>query len=311
METERGPKITEHENDNLPPSVTVTARPLCVPFHPWRDGGFHWMIVEPDFLDHWKTRMLVRLLNDERAPLYVIRLWAHCQQRKTDRFTGWNPTVLASVCRWDGDGLTLWKAMGSTFLEIDGENVVAHGWLESNRGLVSAWTNGRLGGRPSASKPTQAEPTGNRPVNQPETDRVTDRVDRVDKTKNTPPASPSGSLFPETESPKPKAKRELPPGFEAFWSAYPKRVSKPQAERAWAKLHPDDATQRRILAHVQAQRATDQWTKDNGAFIPYPASYLNARRWEDFIEPLAPSRPKRLSEMTEAEKKEMLRHVMS
>ncbi len=130
-------------------------------------------------------------------------------------------------------------------------------------------------------------------------------------TQYTPPASPSGSLFPETGSPKPKAKRELPPGFEAFWAAYPKRVSKPQAERAWAKLHPDEATQKRIIAHIQAQRATDQWIKDSGAFIPYPASYLNARRWEDFIEPLAPSRPKRLSEMTEAEKKEMLRHVMS
>jgi ABC-type amino acid transport substrate-binding protein len=25
------------------------------------------MIVEPDFLDHWKTRLLTRLLNDEKA----------------------------------------------------------------------------------------------------------------------------------------------------------------------------------------------------------------------------------------------------
>jgi len=149
------------------------------------------MIVEPDFLDHWKTRMLARLLKDERAPIYVLRLWAHCQQRKTDRFTGWNPDVLASVCRWDSDGSTLWEAMGKTFIRLEGEEVVVHGWADTNAALISAWTNGRMGGRPKASKSTQPKPVDNPPVNPSKTDRQSDRVeksreDREDSLAGTP-----------------------------------------------------------------------------------------------------------------------------
>ena len=136
------------------------------------------MIVEPDFLDHWKTRLLTRLLNDEKAPLYVLRLWAHCQQRKTDRFTGWNPDVLASVCRWDSDGATLWDAMGKTFLEIQGDKVVVHGWAETNASLISAWANGKLGGRPKAANTASDKPSGNPSVNPEQTNRVSDREEK-------------------------------------------------------------------------------------------------------------------------------------
>jgi hypothetical protein len=144
------------------------------------------MIVEPDFLDHWKTRLLVRLLGTESAPIYVLRLWAHCQARKTDRFTGWKPDVLASVCRWDGDSKLLWDSMLQTFTKLDGDALIAHDWAECNASLISAWTNGKLGGRPKGSKGKK-----NRPVNQRETDGVSDRedgeegLDREDGEENT------------------------------------------------------------------------------------------------------------------------------
>lgn len=155
------------------------------------------MIVEPDFLDHWKTRMLARLLKDERAPIYVIRLWAHCQQRKTDRFTDWNPDVLASVCRWETDGLTLWEAMGKTFIEINGSEVVVHGWAETNAALLSAWANGRRGGRPKAVNTASDKPTGNPPVIPGETDRVSDREEkrREDREDMNTPIAPKGARF--------------------------------------------------------------------------------------------------------------------
>lgn len=134
------------------------------------------MIVEPDFLDHWKTRLLVRLLGTETAPIHVIRLWAHCQSRKTDRFTGWKPTVLASVCRWDGDAQIFWDSMVQTYCFLDGDVLVVHDWAEVNRSLISAWNNGKNGGRPPSKKPT-----GNRPVIPQETDWLSDREDREDR----------------------------------------------------------------------------------------------------------------------------------
>jgi len=226
------------------------------------------MIVEPDFLDHWKTRMLARLLKDERAPIYVIRLWAHCQQRKTDRFTDWNPDVLASVCRWETDGLTLWEAMGKTFLEIDGGNVVVHGWAQTNAALISAWENGKRGGRPKAVNIDPQKPSENPPVNPPQTDRLTDREDKRREDRRTPKA-PKGAE---------------PVGFADFWEVYPRKESKVKAINAWKKAEPDQETQSRILKDVVARKASEAWTKENGQYIPHPASYLNQRRWEDLIE---------------------------
>lgn len=73
----------------------------------------------------------------------------------------------------------------------------------------------------------------------------------------------------------------FPPGFEAFWVAYPRKVAKDHAAKAYARLKPDEPLQRRILAALAAQVASEQWTRDGGRFVPHAATWLNGRRWED------------------------------
>ena len=86
------------------------------------------------------------------------------------------------------------------------------------------------------------------------------------------------------------AKRFVPPSippsvraerWEQFWSAYPRRKAKAAAEKAWRKIDPDDVLTARIVAAVERQAITPEWQKDGGQFIPYPATWLNQRRWED------------------------------
>lgn len=72
-----------------------------------------------------------------------------------------------------------------------------------------------------------------------------------------------------------------PSAFEVFWQAYPKKKSKGQAERAWRKINPSKQLQDRILNAVEQAKTSVEWKKDDGQFIPYPASWLNARGWED------------------------------
>lgn len=74
---------------------------------------------------------------------------------------------------------------------------------------------------------------------------------------------------------------EQHPDFSHFWQAYPRKVAKAAAEKAWKKLKPDHALMALILKALEAQKRTEAWTKDNGAFIPHPATWLNQRRWED------------------------------
>lgn len=72
-----------------------------------------------------------------------------------------------------------------------------------------------------------------------------------------------------------------PCAFSAFWSAYPRKKSKGQAEKVWKRLSPDGALQGLILAAVERAKASADWQREGGKFIPYPATWLNAKGWED------------------------------
>jgi hypothetical protein len=71
--------------------------------------------------------------------------------------------------------------------------------------------------------------------------------------------------------------------FDMFWNAYPKKKSKGQAEKVFARIKPDDQLLAVILAAIEQASKSDDWLKDSGTFIPYPATWLNARGWEDEI----------------------------
>lgn len=72
--------------------------------------------------------------------------------------------------------------------------------------------------------------------------------------------------------------------FEKFWSAYPSKVAKDAARKAFAKRDPDAELVARMLAAIEAQRASVRWTKDGGQYIPNPATWLNGGCWQDGIE---------------------------
>jgi hypothetical protein len=69
--------------------------------------------------------------------------------------------------------------------------------------------------------------------------------------------------------------------FERFWTAYPRKAGKGAAEKAWNSLKPDEALLQSMLTAITAQKSSSQWQRDNGQYIPYPATWLNQRRWED------------------------------
>lgn len=79
------------------------------------------------------------------------------------------------------------------------------------------------------------------------------------------------------------ARRSLPAGFDAFWAAYPKRKSKGAAEKAWRSINPDELLFGTILAAVDRAKTQPDWRKDGGQFIPYPATWLNRKGWEDEV----------------------------
>lgn len=114
--------------------------------------------------------------------------------------------------------------------------------------------------------------------------------------------------------------------FETFWVAWPKRVAKEAARKAFERITPDPerdgvATLPElhviILAAIKKQKL---WREQaNGNFRPewaHPATWLNGFRWNDVVEtnePISEAKPytleqlqaERIAEQAEKEKKEL------
>lgn len=71
--------------------------------------------------------------------------------------------------------------------------------------------------------------------------------------------------------------------FEQFWAAYPRRVGRDAAWKAWQKRRPDKDLLVVMLAKLEEQKRSEQWRKDDGRFIPHPATWLNQGRWQDEV----------------------------
>lgn len=81
------------------------------------------------------------------------------------------------------------------------------------------------------------------------------------------------------------ARASADPAFDAFWAEYPNKKAKPDALKAWNKLKPDAGLAQAIMTGLNRQKGSVQWQEDGGRYIPYPATWLNGRRWEDEVRP--------------------------
>lgn len=68
--------------------------------------------------------------------------------------------------------------------------------------------------------------------------------------------------------------------FNRFWSAYPKKKNKGQARSSFSRALKKTSVETMISA-VEKQKQSKDWKKDNGQFIPYPSTWLNAEAWEN------------------------------
>jgi hypothetical protein len=68
--------------------------------------------------------------------------------------------------------------------------------------------------------------------------------------------------------------------FDEFWTLYPRKVSKPDAARAWTK-----AIKRADTAHIIAglRAHLPAWASADQKFIPHAATWLNGDRWDDEV----------------------------
>ena len=91
----------------------------------------------------------------------------------------------------------------------------------------------------------------------------------------------------ETEQPpKPPARKlaDVPEGFPHWYDAYPRKVGKLAAVKAWKKIKPSRELAGRMATAIRNQTAQHHFQNGKGEdHIPNPTTWLNQGRWDDEI----------------------------
>jgi hypothetical protein len=77
------------------------------------------------------------------------------------------------------------------------------------------------------------------------------------------------------------AEQPSPANFDIFWAACPRKIGKGAAEKSWRKIAPDEALTMQIVKAMTEQRTCEQWTREEGKYIPHPSTWLNRKGWLD------------------------------
>lgn len=218
--------------------------------------------------------------------------------------------LMRSIFEYEKSGkitadLSLVQKMAFSFIKKD---------LDDNRAKYDAKAeankaNGSKGGRPTMpeteqnpnnpvgysetqNNPTVISETEQNPTEPKKADNVSvpDNVpDNVSVSDTTPKPPPPGE-GPETAA----ADAEKNVGLQAkrfgdFWEAYPKKVGKEAALKAWRKIKPGAELFGKMIETIAQSNKSEQWNRENGRYVPNPATWLNQGRWDDEPRPSPPS----------------------
>jgi hypothetical protein len=219
-----------------------------------------WIKVRCDLQSHPK---IVRILSATKSDKFRVigglhAVWSVFDAHSEDGVLhGYTPELMDHIIGWDGfSGAMIavgWLGMG------EGESLVMPEFGEHN---------GQSAKRRAEDQKRKRDSRKSVRILSEESPQESGLEKRREEKNIKPPKSPKGDW----------------PGFDQFWSAYPRKVAKPQAMKAWNKIKPSEPMTSKIMSAVHAQSASDQWTKDDGKFIPHPATWLNGQRWDDETE---------------------------
>lgn len=201
---------------------------------------------------------------------------------------------LCLACAAGADGDTIIKPKDFSWRvrrpinQSDIETLVAEGLLsisESGTVVVNNWRERQFLSDSSAERVRRhRERKSQAATSGPSNVTVTGgNVTETLETRVTPPDTDTDTEKKQTQK---KKSPKMVDGslFTEFWGQYPRKQAKQDAAKAWFKIAPGPDLFTEIMEGLSAARGSEQWKKDDGRFIPLPATWLNGARWEDEAE---------------------------
>lgn len=237
-----------------------------------------WIESHQTLREHPKLHRLARLLDVPRtsaAGLLHFLWWWALDHAEDGNITHFDALDIALAAGWEGDPEVFLGALidcgpgdRAGFVErVDG-GLYLHDWYEFAGKLIDRRVRDRerkrTGRGKSDASPTDVQGTGrgNPGVQNP--------------TEPNPKDSPSSADADGVSD-----------TFDEWWTAYPKKVGKKAARRAYLRALKDTGAD--VLLTAMTARA-ELWRRDGTArqFIPDPATWLNQGRWDDELDQPAP-----------------------
>ena len=248
-----------------------------------------WLQVHQTLKDHRKLFDAADEL--EIAPPHMMGLlvsfwlWA-LDNAPTGNLDDITPRMIARAAQWDGDAEKLSNALirAGWIDETDDGKREIHDWYEYAGKLIDQRQAEKE--RSARRRAAAASSFDDTPGGQAQTDgqppdehKKTGGKSRQDQSRQkkgrvTPPA-------PSSEGDDGAKKSAVEVRFDEFWNAYPKKVGKQYALKAWNKIKPTAELHESIMQAINRQKRSDQWRRDNGRYIPNPATWLNGGYWEN------------------------------
>ena len=269
-----------------------------------------WIEVHQSLPSHRKTRKLARLLGLKppggipQAIGHMVMLWLWCvDNAQSGDISNIDKGDIADAAGWTKDpDVFVWALGDAGFLDTDGK---IHDWNDYAGKLIMQIAQRKAGNRSRQQKYRDNQKRDNvfhDSVTAVDDNTLVTRYDAV--TSRVMHSSHNATTVPNPTVPNhtpiaptvgdadasPRPRDEISELFDVFWSTYPRKTAKANALKSWRKIKPNKGLAQRIILAVREQAKTSQWTRDDGQYIPHPATWLNQRRWEDEIEP-SPSAP--------------------
>lgn len=74
--------------------------------------------------------------------------------------------------------------------------------------------------------------------------------------------------------------------FEIFYKAYPNKKNVKTARTRWEKMKVTPELFAAIMEGLERAKNSQEWAKDDSAYIPHPATWLNGEGWKNEYKPL-------------------------
>lgn len=247
---------------------------------------YYWLKLKRDFFKRHDIQIIEAMPNGKDYVLFYLKLLVESVDHEGSlRFSDtipYNEQMLSTITNTNVDivhrAMEIFRSLN--LVEILDDQTI---FMEETEKMVGSesWSTERVRrfrDKEQKALPCNTDVTGCN-------DKVTSRNEEIEKeleidkeNRDKPPIPPKrGEDMPKRSSYESR--------FEAFWDTYPRKAGKGAAEKAFLKYKPDDALLERMISAVEAQKVTEQWQRDGGQYIPYPATWLNQKRWEDEAEP--------------------------